>query len=225
MTVSLASLTGQNFLSEYSSVSYTVSVTGVTNPANYSHAITASGGTVNNLTESGIFTFATPLHKNNTGITRTVSNTTTFTRPVGVTGSSYTAQLTTTTPNPTVTFTYPSFWIFTSSTGIAPVRSDIVNGFGFKSTVTILGNQVKIFSGSVNNSQGNPRAFWFGVRTSVNQPTTFKTGASASLLSTVSYTTSSVLLEPDNPGAGYSAESYTLYGITLQPGITYVDIG
>jgi hypothetical protein len=40
----------------------------------------------------------------------------------------------------------------------------------------------------------------------------------------VATTTSSVNLEPDSPLSGYTAEAYTLYGITLQNGTTYVSI-
>lgn len=225
MSISLASLTGQNFLGSYTSVAYTASVTGMTYSANYDHSIGSTGGTVSNSTGSGTFTFTTPIHKNNTSDTRTVTNTATFTRPVDVTGVSYSATLTNTTSNPSATFTYPSFWVFTSSTSVPPTRADVVNGFGFEGSVTVLGNQVKTFSSSVNNPQASPQAFWFGVRTSASQPTTFRTGASASLLSGVSYTSTNVSLEPDTPGIGYTAEGYSLYGITLQPGSTYVDIG
>jgi hypothetical protein len=45
------------------------------------------------------------------------------------------------------------------------------------------------------------------------------------LLSDVAVTTgNSVNLEPDSPPAGYSAVTYTLYGITLQAGSTYLSI-
>ena len=62
------------------------------------------------------------------------------------------------------------------------------------------------------------------VRSAASQPTTFQTGASSSLLSDVGVTTSTLNLEPDSPPSGYSAEQYNLYGITLQPGNTYVSI-
>jgi hypothetical protein len=225
MGVSLGSLTGQTFLGRYTDVAYTVSITGITNSANYLNAVTASGGSVSNPIGSGTFVFTTPVHKNNTSDTRTVTNSTTFTRPVAVTGASYAATVTNTTSNPSTTFTYPSFWTWSTATSFVPQRADIVNGFGFKSTVTQLANQVKVFSSFVNNTQAVPRGFWFGIRTSASQPTSFRTGASASLLSDVAITTGTVALQPDSPGAGYVAENYSLYGITLQPGQTYVDIG
>jgi len=77
----------------------------------------------------------------------------------------------------------------------------------------------------VNNSDSNPRAFWFAVRNSVIQPTTFKTGASAGLLSDVSTTDGGTigLIQTTAP-SGFVAESYHLYGFTLQPGTTYVEI-
>ena len=76
----------------------------------------------------------------------------------------------------------------------------------------------------MNNPNATPRAFWFMVRSAASQPTTFQTGASSSLLSDVGVTTGTVDLEPDTPPTGYSAETYNLYGITLQPGNTYVSI-
>ena len=62
------------------------------------------------------------------------------------------------------------------------------------------------------------------VRSAANQPSTFQTGASSSLLSDVGTTNTTLDLEPDSPPAGYSAETYNLYGIVLQPGNTYVSI-
>ena len=115
-------------------------------------------------------------------------------------------------------------WLFTSSASSPPARSDIVSGTGFKGSVNVLGNQQKTFAGNVTNSQGTPQEFWLAVRASASQPTTFQTGASAALLSGVSYVTSTVALQPDSPLPGYNAESYNLYGITLQPGTTYVSI-
>lgn len=225
MSVTLGSLSGQTFLGSYTSVSYTVSVTGMASAANYQDSVSAVGGIVSNPTGSGTFTFTTPIHKNNASDTRTVSNSTLFIRPVEVTGVSYLATITNTTSNPSTNFTYPSFWIFTTSTSFVPTRAAVVQNFGFENAVTVLGNQVKTFSGIVNNQQANPQAFWFGIRSSASQPTNFRTGASASLLSAVAYTTGTVALEPDSPGVGYIAENYSLYGITLQPGNTYVDIG
>ena len=230
MSLSKSDKSGSTFLKTYTSTTYTASVTGITTAANYVHSITASGGTVSNATGSGTFTFTTPIHKDNTGTTRTVSNTTTFTRPIAVTGTSYTATLSSTTSSIAATFTYPSFWLFTASTGTLPTRADIIDdatATGFESTLTQLADQTKTLTvQAINNSDANPRAFWFAVKSSASQPTTFKTGASSSLLSDVAYTDAgTVSLEPDSPPAGYSSVNYNLYGITLQPGTTYVQIG
>ena len=230
MSLSKSDKSGSTFLKTYTSTTYTTSVTGITTAANYVHSITASGGTVSSSTGNGTFTFTTPIHKDNTGTTRTVSNTTTFTRPIGVTGTSYTATLSSTTSSIAATFTYPSFWLWTTSTGTLPTRVDIIDdatGTGFESVVTQLADQTKTLSvQAINNTDTNPRAFWFAVKSSASQPTTFKTGASAGLLSDVSYTDGgTVSLEPDSPPAGYSSVNYNIYGITLQPGITYVQIG
>jgi hypothetical protein len=223
ISISTAALSGATFLSSYASTSYTISVSGITTAANYSHAVTGTNATVTNASGSGTLNFTNNIHKDNTGTARTASVTTTFTRPSTVTGTSYTASLSGSSSVST-SFTYPSVWLFTSSSSSPPARSDIVSGTGFQGTVNILGNQQKTFAGSVTNSQGTPQAFWLAVRASASQPTTFQTGASSALLSGVAYVTSSVALQPDSTLPGYSAETYSLYGITLQPGATYVSI-
>ena len=230
MSLSKTDKSGSTFLKTYTTTTYTASATGITTAANYVHSITASGGTVSSGTGSGTFTFTTPIHKDNTGTTRTISNTTTFTRPIAVTGTSYTATSSSTTSSIAATFTYPSFWIFTASTGTLPTRADIIDdatGTGFESVVTQLADQTKTLTvQAINNSDANPRAFWFAVKSSASQPTTFKTGASSTLLSDVAYTNAGTIsLEPDSPPSGYSSVNYNLYGITLQPGTTYVQIG
>lgn len=225
MSLSLGGLSGSTFLQTYNSTSYSLSVTGVSNPANYSNSLSAVGGIISNLTGSGTFTFTDPIHKNNTGTTRTVSNTTTFTRPATVTGTSYTSTLSSTTGSPSAAFTYPSLWVFTPSTFDIPTRSSYVSGSGFAPGVTVLGNQVKVINGYINNTSTEPKGFWMAVRTSASQPTQFKTGASPSLLSDVTAVTGNTVgLAPDVLPPGYVAESYTLYGITLQAGSTYVSI-
>ena len=103
-------------------------------------------------------------------------------------------------------------------------RGDVVNNDQFESAVTELSHQTKTFSQTVNNSDSVPKCFWFMVRSAASQPTTFQTGASSSLLSDVSTTTGTLDLEPDSPPGGYTAETYNLYGIILQPGNTFVSI-
>jgi len=221
----VGSLTGLTFLQTYTSVAYTINVTGVANASSYSNSVTAVGGTVSNSSGSGTLTFATPIHKDNTGTVRTTSVTTTFTRPSAVTGSSYTAQLSATTPSPTAAFTYPSLWVFTASASAVPTRATFVTGTGFQSGVTVLGNLASSFAGFVQNSTSNAQVFWLAVKSGGAQPTTFKTGASSSLLSDVTpITGNTVNLQPDTPPSGYNAVAYSLYGITLQPGNTYVSI-
>jgi len=222
--ITFADCSGNTFLDPYETVAYTVATTGLNNSANASHAVTGSGGTLSSATGSGTFTCTAPIHKDNTGSARSVSVTTTFTRPSAVTGISYTANASATDSTINIDFTYPSFWIFTTSVASPPSRSDIVFGYGFEPAVTVLGNQTKVFSALVNNSSVNPRVFWFGIRASASQPTSFRTGSSQSLLSDVSYSTSSVSLNPDVNPAGYNSENYQLYGIILQPGDTYVSI-
>ena len=223
-TLSIAALSGQTFLTTYASTTYTLSVSGITTAGNYAHAVTPTGGTVNNPTSSGTFTFTTPIHKNNTG-SRSLALATTFTRPINATGTSYSALLNKT-ASPTTSFTYQSFYYFTVGTGTVPVRSDIITGSAFATGtgVTVLGNaQLGIATVEITNPNAYPSAFWFGLRSTLTQPTVFKTGTSPSLMNDVAYTNGgTVALEPDTPPSGYIAESYTLYGITLQTGKTYV---
>ena len=223
-SIVMSDLTGNTFLQSYASTSYTVSHSGLTNNANVAHVVTPTGGSVTNSSGSGTFNFTNAIHKNNTATSRSLLLTSTFTRPSTVTGTSYTAQLNTTDPSISASFTYPSFWIFTSSTSIPPTRADIINGTGFETSVTVLGNQTITFGQTINVIGNVPKVFWFGVRNSISQPTSFKTGASLSLLVDVDYTMLSINLEPDSPPAGYIPESYKLYGIILQPGNTYVSI-
>jgi hypothetical protein len=224
--ISTASLSGKTFLDSYASTTYSLSISGMNSASNYSHAVTVIGGTISSASGGGTFTFTTSIHKDNTSsITRSVSTSTTFTRPIAVTGTSYTAILTATS-GVSATFTYPSFWIFTIGAGTPPVAADIVSGTAFTGNVNVLGDQVRTFSTqAVSNPNGTPRVFWFSLRSSLSPPTVFKTGASATLLSDVAVTTgNSVSLAPSSPPAGYSSVSYTLYGITLQPGTTFVSI-
>jgi hypothetical protein len=222
LSVSVSALSGKTFLETYSSTPYTVNVSGIQNSSNYANTVSATIGSVSNATGNGTYTFAAPIHKNNTSQIGTVSASTTFTRPSTVTGASYTSQLTASSST-SATFSYPSFWVFTSSTSNPPVSSDIVSGTSF--TATQLGNQASSFAGFVLNSAGTPQAFWLGVRSSASQPSTFKSGDSVSLLTGVAVKTgNSVSLSPTPTPSGYSPESYTLYGIILQAGTTYVSI-
>lgn len=218
VSISMSNLSGNVFLDPYESTSYSVSVTGFSNSSNYSTTVTPTGGIVSNSSGSGTFTFTTALHQDNTG-GRTLAVSTDMTRPSGVTGAEYTVTDTASDTSLSSTWTYPSMWIFTSSTSTAPTSGDIVDGTGFTGDVNQLSNQTKTFGATVNNPEATPQAFWFGVRTSASQPTTFQTGASSSLLSDVSTTTATVTLSNT-----YTSESYSFYGITLQPGNTYVSI-
>jgi hypothetical protein len=226
LTLLLGNLTGQTFLSSYTSTPYTITVSGINNVAAVcSSSVTPVGGNVNNPTSNGTFTFTVPITKDNISITRTLTCLTTFTRPVSVTGTSYTAQLSSSASILSAAFTYPSLYLWTASVAVVPTVSNIVNGTGFAAGVTQLGDQVKALSGYIMNNAVVPQAFWFAVKTSATQPTTFKTGASPSLLSDVSVTTgNSVSLQPTPLPSGYVPVSYNLYGIILQPGNTYVSI-
>ena len=224
LSIAMANLANSTFLQTYTQTSYNVSVTGITDAANYALLVSSSSGSLSNSLSNGTITFTTPIHKNNTANARSVSVTGTFNRPAAVTGSPYTVQLNATDTQVIASFTYPSFWVFTSAVNDPPVNSDIVNGSVFDAGATVLADQVKVFAGTVNNADAIPKVFWLGVRTAASQPTTFKTGASLSLLSDVTPTTGSVSLSPTPLPGSYVAENYNLYGIVLQPGNTYVSI-
>ena len=219
----MSNLNGNQFLETYSSTSYTVNVSGMQSPANFTHTISATGGSLSSTNASGTLTFTTPIHKDNSG-GRQVAVSTEFRRPPGVATTTYAVTDNASDTSLTANFSFPSLTIFTNSTSLPPTRAEVVNGDQFESAVTELANQTKNFTGFVNNPNATPRAFFFMVRSAASQPTTFQTGASASLLSDVTAVTGTLDLEPDSPPAGYSAETYNIYGITLQPGNTYVSI-
>lgn len=218
ISVSMSNLSGNVFLNPYTSTSYSVSVTGFSNSANYSTTVTPTGGTVSNNSGSGTFTFTDALHQDNTG-GRTIAVSSDFTRPAGVTGTEYTVTDTASDTSLSSSWTFPSLSIFTSSTSVSPTNTDLVDGTGFTNNVTQRGNQSRSLSGTITNSESTPQCFWFGVRSAASQPTTFQTGASQSLLSDVTPTEVTV-----NLSNTYTDEDYDFYGVTLQPGNTYVSI-
>jgi len=215
---------GQTFLGSYSTVNYTVNITGLSNSNNAVTTLTPTNGTISNTSGSGVFTPSSAL------IAGTVNGgsidlSTEFTRPADVTGTSYTVTVTDTVTIPAGNFSYPSFYLFTSSQYVIPVVGDIVDGTGFKTGVTELGDAAYQIDTYITNPASVPQAMWIGIRSSGTQPTTFKTGFDPSLLADVAVVTGNTVdLEPTNPPTGYVAEEYTLYGITLQPGQTYVRI-
>ena len=223
-SIAFANLSGKNFLERYTTTTYNLTINNISDLSNTSTAITTNAGTLTSSTGDGTITFTTPIHKdNNSG--RTITATTDFTRPATVTGTEYTSQDVSSDSNITATFTYPSFYIFTSSTSNPPSRADIVDSFDFDSAnVTELSNELKVIDQQINNPDGVPKCWWFAVRSAASQPTTFKTGSDASLLVGVTPTETTVDLEPDIAPVGYNSEEYKLYGITLNPGNTYVQI-
>lgn len=225
VTINMSNLSGKNFLELYNNTSYTVGISGITNSSNATSTVTPTGGTVSSNSGSGTFTFTTPVHKDNNDGTRTVAVSTVFSRPIGVTGTAYTVTDTASDTAISSNFSYPSFHIFTVDSSTPPTKANIVDGNDFDSAVTELSNQTKEIDTTINNSDSNPRCFWFGVRTNATQPSTFEAGPSNALLSGVSVTTGNTVdLGPDTTPSGYTEEGYTLYGITLQPGNTYVRI-
>lgn len=223
VSATFGSLTGNTFLQQYTSIPYTISVGGLSTPSNGVTVVSPTGGSLSSTSASGTMTFTTAVHKdNNSG--RGIIASTTFSRPAGVTGSAYNILVQDTDSAFSASFTYPSFRIFTASSATPPTRANIIQGSGFESTVTQLGNNATSLTGTINNSSSDPQCLWFGLRSTLSQPTSFQTGASSSLLSDVAKTDGNVNLEPDASPSGYSAVAYKLYGVTLQPGNTYVSM-
>ena len=231
------SLSGQTFLTTYTSTPYYLSVSGLSFSSNRVHSVSTSTGTITNTTGDGTFTFATPIHIDNASTPRTVSTVTTFTRPASVTGTSYTAVLLASS-TVSASFTYPSFWLKTSGIPNPPKPSNIISGNGFASGVNLLGNEARTFERSIENDTTDSIAFWFGVKADViPKPAKFESGGvvegggpggtdGPGFLTVVETDKGKTVdLKPDSPPAGYtSAVSYALYGIILQPGKTYVKI-
>ncbi len=227
-SIAITALTGKTFLDAYTSTTYTPTASAIS-AGNRTFLISGTNGTVSSTTASGTMTFTAPINHSNKSTARYVTLTTTASRPVTVTGTAYNVTLGPANSSDVAaaaSFTYPTYWLWTASVLSVPTRADIINNTSVEVGVTVLGDQVKtLATQSITNSNANPRAFWFAVRSSAPQPTTFKTGASAGLLSDVSYTNgSTVALAPDAPLSDYVSENYQLYGITLQSGATYVSI-
>ena len=218
-------LTGANFLQTYSSIDYTVTINGVLYSNTTTTLITANGGTVSNQSGNGIFTFDNPIHKDSQFADNALELNVDFKRPASVTGSEYTVSSKVVTTLQQPHFTYPSFIVLTDGVVIPPIVTDIVSGSQFKNGVQVLGDGVKTFTGYITNSTTVPVAAWFAIKSTVAQPTAFKTGISPGLLNNVSATTgNTVQLAPQPLLPGYIPTTYKLYGITLQPGATYVSI-
>ena len=221
-SLSVGSLSGLSFLKTYTSTSYSVSTSGLSNSANVSHTVTAVGGTPSNTTGSGEVVFAEPIHKDNTS-GRSVSLSSNFTRPAAVTGTSYVVN-DAETDAVTASFTYPSWLFVTPNRNTPPTLAQVITGDDFASDVTVRGHQDRRVNETVTNPESYPQALWFAVRSSATQPTQFKVGENANLIFDVEYTTFEIELVPDSPPAGYTPERYNLYGLTLQAGSTYVSI-
>jgi hypothetical protein len=222
-SINFANLSGNTFLQSYNTIGYTVT-DNMSNSDNVVHQVSAlTVGTISNTNGSGTLTFNNPIHKDN-NFGRGITLFSEFTRPASVTGTSYVINLQNNDNTINASFTYPSFSLWTTDVATVPTVTDIVSGSSYAGGVTTLGNESKTIATTINNTASVPRVYWFGVRASANQPTTFQTGPSSALLVDVAYVESFVELNPDSTPVGYINELYKLYGITLQPGNTYVRI-
>jgi hypothetical protein len=80
-----------------------------------------------------------------------------------------------------------------------------------------------------NTNQNDPVAFWFGIKADIlPKPEVFQSGDKPSFLSDVTVTKGRTVSLQPNPVPGesgeYTAVSYVLYGITVQPGKIYISI-
>ena len=226
LSVSVNPLRDKTFLDSYSSTTYVVSVTGINSAANYtvSHtAVNTNNVTVASVSKNGgTINFTAPIHKDNATLARTIKVEANFTRPASVTGQLYSIGAFVTTLNPSVEFKYPSLLLFTSSETTIPILTDFVNGAVFKAGVEALGDQTRIVS-LRSITLNETKCLWFAVKATITPPTLFQTGT-ATLLNSVSFVTASVNLRPTTLPSGYIPVGYNLYGITLQPGTTYISI-
>jgi hypothetical protein len=246
--ITLGSLTGKTFLKSYTSVDYTCSISNLSSASNAKHTLTATGGTLPvvhqsqfNANLSGVsetFTFSTPItHKDYTG--RSLSLSTTFTRPAGVTGTAYTTSPTPVSKNVvtdiTTTFYYPSFVLITPNSVSKPNDSHIVDSgtpTGFKSSVTVLASATKSLTlKNYKNTSGGAQYFWFCVPKSLvfnSQNSTYthptlKAG-SASFQSTLSLDNGGFFFENITVGGSLDTinnkftADYVAYGITISMG-------
>ena len=221
----------KTFLDFYSSITYFTAYIGIYDTNNISFSIVPSGGTINSGTL--VFTFTDPIIKDNMSTARQLSLATTFTRPANVTGTSYNVTYGPSVEIVNVDFTYPSFFIFTPTFANIPQRSDIVTGNSFSGNVRLLADKQNTFAPSpITNSSTEPISLWFALASSVSpQPTTFKVGPDVLNLAKIDYYSPvvppvppTVSLQPDSPLPGYIPVVYNLYGITLNPGTTFVQV-
>lgn len=224
-TCSIERLTDATFIQSYASCAYTVTTSGLLDKHNCSISIEPTGGTVSSSSTGGIFVFDLPQHKDSNWRTNALKIESVFTRPVTVTGTEYSVSTLDTILFPQPHFSYPSLIVFTPGTAVTPTVDDFISGTEFASGVQVLGDSVRVFAGYITNDTANPLAAWFAIRAAAPQPSVFRTGISPSLLNAVNVTVDkTVELKPNPQPVDYIPETYKLYGITLQPGVTFVSI-
>lgn len=116
--------------------------------------------------------------------------------------------------------------MFTAGETSIPTTDTFVAGAGFASAVTVVSSLGgRVLNQSIDNAGGIARCLWFAVRSLDLQPTVFKAGTSAVLAGDVTpVKPPNIILVPTTGTGDYAGESYNLYGITLQPGSTYLNI-
>jgi hypothetical protein len=144
------------------------------------------------------------------------------------TGFGYTRTLTDESVNVAAgaSFTHPSIRLMTSTTGV-PTLAAIIddNGtYGFAAGVQVLSDLTKNYpKTAIVNSTGSGQKFWFGVKSSASQPTSFKTGDADAQYAVApdGLTTMTLSLEPNTEfGGGYAAVPYTFYGFNVAANAT-----
>lgn len=236
-SITAAALSGNSFLQSYTGTTYSITNNTLTDPNNVSRTVTATLGTLSNATggtlsngnatlsnanTTGTLTFATPVHKNNTATVRKVSLSSVFTRPATVTGELYTHAPTAAESTVTYSFDYPSITLRTvQSDGLAGLNSSVIvdnsntGNKGFKSTVTRM-SATKVYPATeIVNSTNADQYFWFGVSSTIAQPSVFDSGSGLGLLATADPALKTFGLAPTGAPGDYVPTNYNFYGFIV----------
>lgn len=232
------SQSGKYWFQPYEEGTYRVTSSGIADTANVSHSVSINEGSLQNAIDGQLrsaYWISFPFWANSTN--KTISTSSTFTRPAGVTGTSYTTVV-----NSSDSFVgywnYPTFYKFYADPNSTIELEDIIIDQGSKSSPSAqqpkaLASGISVLqtnAGSrnvdqiINNPDTVPQSFTYFHRASLGTATVFKTGADASLLADVAPTsTGQIDLYHDHDQTA-STETFNWYRITLQPGDTYLRI-
>jgi hypothetical protein len=239
--IQLAANSGNSFLQSYAGTTYTITRNALSSASSVSHTVTNAGTGVtlvgtssgNGSFTGGSITYNVPVHKDNTGTARKVSLASVFTRPATVTGTQYTHTPTAVEATASYSFEYPSITLKTTqSEGLAGLTNAVIvdnantSNKGFKSTVTRMASTKVYPVTQIVNSTSSDQYFWFGVSSTITQPTVFETGSGAGLIATATPAQKTVALAPTDAPNGYNPVNYNFYGFIVPANASlFVNIG